>query len=220
MAPSDDPTAIQILLIAELTSCLYAASIPHWLFGGWVVDFLAGEITRPHHDLQPRAVPPISCPFLTVRPFVPFVVFRLSIAPFRVFGKRAEPLGRLTQQIPDRNCEIAAPPLSRFRSSCRRLLPSTASPTVLRANRFRDFSRFRSSYRRVFPSVRPAHARTERLCMVSIPSLSGRLRCGKQGGSRLSREEVHPWRLKLAPIIRSRRRLAAGCSAGAGSSPG
>jgi hypothetical protein len=52
MAPFDDPTAIQARLIAELTSFLQARGIPHWLFGGWVVDFLAGEITRPHHDID------------------------------------------------------------------------------------------------------------------------------------------------------------------------
>lgn len=52
MKSSEDPTAIQLRLIHALTTVLEAAQIPHWLFGGWVVDFLAGEITRPHHDID------------------------------------------------------------------------------------------------------------------------------------------------------------------------
>src|SRR5260370_3570321 len=26
--------------------------VPHWVFGGWVVDFVVGETTRPHHDID------------------------------------------------------------------------------------------------------------------------------------------------------------------------
>jgi aminoglycoside-2''-adenylyltransferase len=52
MLPSDDPAAVQLRLIHELTTVLHEARIPHWLFGGWGVDFLVGEITRPHHDID------------------------------------------------------------------------------------------------------------------------------------------------------------------------
>lgn len=52
MHSSTDPTAIQLAMIGELTSRLVAAQIPHWLFGGWAVDFLVGEITRPHSDVD------------------------------------------------------------------------------------------------------------------------------------------------------------------------
>jgi hypothetical protein len=52
MLSSEHPTAVQLSLIQELTTVLPAAGIPHWLFGGWVVDFLAGEITRPHSDID------------------------------------------------------------------------------------------------------------------------------------------------------------------------
>src|SRR6266849_3139604 len=52
MFPPEDPTAVQLRLIGELTTVMYAARIPHWLFGGWVVDFLMGEITRPHSDVD------------------------------------------------------------------------------------------------------------------------------------------------------------------------
>jgi hypothetical protein len=52
MLPSDDPSAVQLRLIHELTTVLRVAQIPHWLFGGWVVDFLVGKITRPHHDID------------------------------------------------------------------------------------------------------------------------------------------------------------------------
>ena len=48
----DHPTAVQLRLIGELTAGLQAAGIPHWLFGGWVIDFAAGEITRPHSDID------------------------------------------------------------------------------------------------------------------------------------------------------------------------
>src|SRR5712692_11867674 len=52
MFSSEDSTAIQLHLIQELTTMLREAQIPHWRFGGWLVDFLAGEITRPHHDID------------------------------------------------------------------------------------------------------------------------------------------------------------------------
>jgi hypothetical protein len=45
-------SAVQLSLIQEITTVLRAVRIPHWLFGGWAVDFLAGEITRPHSDVD------------------------------------------------------------------------------------------------------------------------------------------------------------------------
>jgi hypothetical protein len=47
-----EATQVQLKLIAEVTSLLTAATIPHWLFGGWAVDFLVGEVTRPHSDIE------------------------------------------------------------------------------------------------------------------------------------------------------------------------
>ncbi len=47
-----EATQVQLKLIAEVTSLLTAATIPHWLFGGWAVDFLVGEVTRPHSDVE------------------------------------------------------------------------------------------------------------------------------------------------------------------------
>jgi hypothetical protein len=48
----DHPASVQLSLIHELTTALQAVQIPHWLFGGWVVDFLVGENTRPHSDID------------------------------------------------------------------------------------------------------------------------------------------------------------------------
>ncbi len=45
-------TAVQLSLIQELATVLQAARIPYRLFGGWGVDFLVGEITRPHSDVD------------------------------------------------------------------------------------------------------------------------------------------------------------------------
>jgi hypothetical protein len=52
MLSSVDPTAVQLTLIQEISTALREARIPHWLFGGWGVDFLVGEITRPHSDVD------------------------------------------------------------------------------------------------------------------------------------------------------------------------
>ena len=52
MLPTDEPRNLQLRVIHELTTVLQEAEIPHWLFGGWVVDFLVGEITRPHSDVD------------------------------------------------------------------------------------------------------------------------------------------------------------------------
>jgi hypothetical protein len=42
----------QLRLIQEVTELLRAADVPHWLFGGWAVDFLAGRVTRAHRDIE------------------------------------------------------------------------------------------------------------------------------------------------------------------------
>jgi hypothetical protein len=42
----------QLRLIRELVELLAAESIPVWLRGGWAIDFLLGEITRPHEDID------------------------------------------------------------------------------------------------------------------------------------------------------------------------
>ena len=47
-----DTAAIQLVLIHEVTSLLSDDGIDHWLFGGWAVDFLVGETTRPHSDVE------------------------------------------------------------------------------------------------------------------------------------------------------------------------
>src|SRR3712207_1118934 len=52
LIPDPNPNGIQLVLIAELTARLRQAGIAHWLFGGWAVDFLVGEITRPHEDID------------------------------------------------------------------------------------------------------------------------------------------------------------------------
>jgi hypothetical protein len=48
----DSDQDIQLLLIHEVTTCLHAAHIPHWLFGGWAIDFHLGSITRQHDDIE------------------------------------------------------------------------------------------------------------------------------------------------------------------------
>lgn len=42
----------QLALIREVHQLLRDAGIPHWLFGGWSVDFHAGAITREHGDIE------------------------------------------------------------------------------------------------------------------------------------------------------------------------
>ncbi len=34
----------------EPTAALAYTGVPHWLFGGWAVDFFVGVLTRPHND--------------------------------------------------------------------------------------------------------------------------------------------------------------------------
>jgi hypothetical protein len=49
---NDEAALTQLRLIRELTAALTEAGIPHWLFGGWGVDFHLGEVTRPHEDID------------------------------------------------------------------------------------------------------------------------------------------------------------------------
>jgi hypothetical protein len=42
----------QLSALARVSSQLDAAGIDHWLFGGWAVDFYAGEVTRTHDDVD------------------------------------------------------------------------------------------------------------------------------------------------------------------------
>ncbi|HEX6508388.1 MAG TPA: hypothetical protein VF221_12210 [Chloroflexota bacterium] len=48
----DSSTTIQLQLIDEVSRLLSPAHIPHWLFGGWSVDFLVGSVTREHGDIE------------------------------------------------------------------------------------------------------------------------------------------------------------------------
>jgi hypothetical protein len=50
--PASDRAATQLALIAEIGSLLDARGIDWWLFGGWAMDFQAGEITREHADIE------------------------------------------------------------------------------------------------------------------------------------------------------------------------
>ena len=47
-----DPNPVQLGLIREIHGALTARSIPHWLGGGWALDFLLGEVTRVHGDVD------------------------------------------------------------------------------------------------------------------------------------------------------------------------
>lgn len=49
---TNDNTAIQLQLIAEIHDLLDVSKIPHWLDGGWALDFLVGEVTRDHDDID------------------------------------------------------------------------------------------------------------------------------------------------------------------------
>jgi hypothetical protein len=48
----DTAQEMQLQVIGEVTSLLQAAALPHWLFGGWAIDFQLGEITRAHDDVE------------------------------------------------------------------------------------------------------------------------------------------------------------------------
>jgi hypothetical protein len=47
-----ESTKNQLKLIKEITKILEDHQILYWLVGGWAVDFLAGKITRLHHDID------------------------------------------------------------------------------------------------------------------------------------------------------------------------
>ncbi|MBD0329575.1 MAG: nucleotidyltransferase family protein [Thermoleophilia bacterium] len=51
-ASVDEASVRQLAALGEVTGRLDAARIDHWLFGGWAVDFYAGELTRPHDDVD------------------------------------------------------------------------------------------------------------------------------------------------------------------------
>ena len=42
----------QLQLIGDVTELLTARRVPHWLFGGWAVDFAVGHVTREHSDVE------------------------------------------------------------------------------------------------------------------------------------------------------------------------
>ncbi len=42
----------QLAVIEKVHDLLSEAGIGHWLFGGWGVDFLVGDVTRPHSDIE------------------------------------------------------------------------------------------------------------------------------------------------------------------------
>jgi hypothetical protein len=42
----------QLAALAAVDSLFTRADIEYWLFGGWAVDFHAGEVTRAHDDLD------------------------------------------------------------------------------------------------------------------------------------------------------------------------
>lgn len=48
----DTAQEMQVQMIGEVTTLLQAAALPHWLFGGWAIDFQLGEITRDHDDVE------------------------------------------------------------------------------------------------------------------------------------------------------------------------
>ena len=45
----------QLLAIGSLGEALDNVGIDYWLFGGWAVDFLVGDVTRPHDDIDVAA---------------------------------------------------------------------------------------------------------------------------------------------------------------------
>jgi hypothetical protein len=45
-------TNIQFNLLRTIDTLFTQANIPYWLRGGWALDFLLGEVTRPHSDID------------------------------------------------------------------------------------------------------------------------------------------------------------------------
>ena len=52
MALDEARAEAQLTVIGELDDAFERAGIERWLFGGWAVDFHAGEMTRPHDDVD------------------------------------------------------------------------------------------------------------------------------------------------------------------------
>ena len=48
----NDSQERQLQVIRQVTTLLQPVAIPHWLFGGWAIDFRLGEITRTHDDIE------------------------------------------------------------------------------------------------------------------------------------------------------------------------
>ena len=48
----DKTTETHLSIISEVHDLLGAASIPHWLDGGWGLDFLLGRVTGLHDDID------------------------------------------------------------------------------------------------------------------------------------------------------------------------
>jgi len=48
----DDATSAQLRVINKLAAALDGAGVAWWLFGGWAMDFHAGDVTRPHDDIE------------------------------------------------------------------------------------------------------------------------------------------------------------------------
>jgi hypothetical protein len=48
----DQDSAVQLRLIVLVHEALLDAQIPHWLAGGWGIDFLLGRVTRDHGDID------------------------------------------------------------------------------------------------------------------------------------------------------------------------
>jgi Aminoglycoside-2''-adenylyltransferase len=46
------PEDAQLAALASIHELLEAGGIDYWLFGGWAVDFHAGNVSRPHDDLD------------------------------------------------------------------------------------------------------------------------------------------------------------------------
>jgi aminoglycoside-2''-adenylyltransferase len=45
-------TSEQLAVLAELDQLLAEYRVAYWLFGGWAVDFHAGQVTREHGDID------------------------------------------------------------------------------------------------------------------------------------------------------------------------
>ncbi|MBV7331203.1 hypothetical protein KFU94_23795 [Chloroflexi bacterium TSY] len=48
----DADTLIQFALIREIDAIFRRVDLPFWLRGGWAIDFLLGQITRSHSDID------------------------------------------------------------------------------------------------------------------------------------------------------------------------